>query len=106
MSTNDDRPSVLPYTELRAIQEQLIHLAAELPERIERGQLRGDLLRLAERLDREISITPRYTGSGNDVISGMIYNLASEMFGKFEALAGTIEPGYCRFVNTGDDPDE
>ena len=99
------------FSELRSIQARLIHLADDLPKlpseitREVLSKLRGDLRYLAERVDREASITPRYTGDGNRVLEGMIRNLADEMYGKFESLANSIDPDYIQALRSGDDID-
>lgn len=88
-------------TELRAIYDQLIHVAYKLgdlakeqsPELTKAlNHASGDLFDLARRLDVEISITPQYTGAGNEVIRNMLRTLNNDFYRKFEALADAIDP--------------
>jgi hypothetical protein len=91
---------VQQFSELRSIYDHLIHASMTLGELAngqpleltkKLNQISGSLLSLAMRLDIEISITPRYTGDGNDVIRDQIRQLANDFFGKLEALADSID---------------
>ena len=89
------------HTELRSIHEYILKIAAQLqelePHSKAHKKLLADLLNAAERLDKQISITPVYTGSGNSVLASMVQELANEMFGKMEALAMEVDPRYIAY---------
>jgi hypothetical protein len=106
------------FTELRAIHDTMLHLADrlrdELMPRVASSEvcrevlrdLQDDILYLAKRLDVEIAITPAYTGDGNKQISETIYRLANEFFGKFEAMAESINPDYIADMRRGFEDDD